>query len=106
MFISPSPRIQRAWRTALERKQGWQEEPKNDINHFEVVSQEDAFPTNLPTEELGQNLTLVRNINKGRERKRERMCARKIHPLATFGWVIEMLSRVFVGIKPRSVISG
>ncbi|XP_017351421.1 schwannomin-interacting protein 1 isoform X2 [Ictalurus punctatus] len=50
--------IQRAWRTLLERKQGWQEEPKNLINHFEMVSQEDALPTNLPPGELGQNLTL------------------------------------------------
>ncbi|KAF4076736.1 hypothetical protein AMELA_G00218510 [Ameiurus melas] len=51
--------IQRAWRTLLERKQGWQEEPKNLINHFEMVSQEDALPTNLPPGELGQNLTLL-----------------------------------------------
>ncbi|KAK3534387.1 hypothetical protein QTP86_014424, partial [Hemibagrus guttatus] len=50
--------IQRAWRTLLERKQGWQEEPKNHMNNFELVSQEDALPTNLPTGELGQNLTL------------------------------------------------
>ncbi|KAI5626400.1 hypothetical protein C0J50_14051 [Silurus asotus] len=50
--------IQRAWRTLLERKQSWQEEPKNRINHFELVSQEDALPTDLPTGELGQNLTL------------------------------------------------
>ncbi|MCJ8744868.1 hypothetical protein PDJAM_G00123500 [Pangasius djambal] len=62
--------IQRAWRTLLERKQGWQEEPKNCINHFEMVSQEDALPTNLPTGELGQNLTLdelktLRNISDG-----------------------------------------
>ncbi|XP_046732012.1 schwannomin-interacting protein 1 [Silurus meridionalis] len=62
--------IQRAWRTLLERKQGWQEEPKNRINHFELVSQEDALPTDLPTGELGQNLTLdklktLQNITDG-----------------------------------------
>ncbi|XP_058274408.1 schwannomin-interacting protein 1 isoform X1 [Hemibagrus wyckioides] len=63
--------IQRAWRTLLERKQGWQEEPKSHMNHFELVTQEDALPTNLPTGELGQNLTLdelktLQNITDGR----------------------------------------
>ncbi|XP_053083562.1 schwannomin-interacting protein 1 isoform X2 [Pangasianodon hypophthalmus] len=62
--------IQRAWRTLLERKQGWQEEPKNRINHFKMVPLEDALPTNLPTGELGQNLTLdelktLQNISDG-----------------------------------------
>ncbi|KAF5888915.1 schwannomin-interacting protein 1 isoform X1 [Clarias magur] len=50
--------IQRAWRTLLERKPGRREEPKDLMNHFEMVSQTDALPTNLPTGELGQNLTL------------------------------------------------
>ncbi|GAA6082923.1 schwannomin-interacting protein 1 isoform X1, partial [Tachysurus ichikawai] len=50
--------IQRAWRALLGRKQGWQEVPKNRINHLDLVSREDAFPANLPTGELGQNLTL------------------------------------------------
>ncbi|XP_060761817.1 schwannomin-interacting protein 1 isoform X1 [Neoarius graeffei] len=70
LLIEKAVLIQRAWRTLLERKQGWQEEPKNRINHFEMVSQEDALPTNLPTGELGQNLTLdelktLQNISDG-----------------------------------------
>ncbi|KAI5093026.1 major facilitator superfamily domain-containing protein 1 [Silurus meridionalis] len=50
--------IQRAWRTWWERKQGWQEEPKILMNHFELVSQENALPADLPAGALGQNLTL------------------------------------------------
>lgn len=66
-------RIQRAWRTLWSRKQGWQEVQKNRINHFETESQEDALPTNLPTGELGQSLTLVRKNLGERERERWRL---------------------------------
>ncbi|XP_076838322.1 uncharacterized protein LOC143483370 [Brachyhypopomus gauderio] len=52
--------IQRAWRTALDRKSSWQEGPKVHTHHHRgTVPLEDVFAANLTTEELGQNLMLV-----------------------------------------------
>ncbi|XP_072524596.1 schwannomin-interacting protein 1 isoform X1 [Salminus brasiliensis] len=51
--------IQRAWRTALDRKQAWQEGPKNRmLNLCGTDLEEETFTAGLTLEELGQNLTL------------------------------------------------
>ncbi|XP_066508320.1 uncharacterized protein [Hoplias malabaricus] len=67
--------IQRAWRMAMDRKQSWQEGPKNCMHLLcDADPEEDPFTTGLTIEELGQNLTLedlkalqsMKYVNNGR----------------------------------------